>query len=562
MKTLGFFLGGILIGGALAFGVLSSQGTVDFESPFSMDEVTSARADSGGGDGDVLAGEFESPAEVADQDMEGKRRLRYHLARATIEALGGRIASCRTELRASVELEAQSSMLTPVVELLPEEERLPTLTWLIGEFDGVEWNDWEVWGMYERFGEPDIAFDAIAASLSEQDEYSSDHAGALIRIYPERAALLLMRLAEEGGWAAAACVNIAEMLRNSELEDLAIRFLRTAISLSPDYDRAYEVFMEIDPSRMQDLAQSAAQEHPESAKAWRRLAEAKLDGGDQAGAFEAFSRAAELGGNDQDELFRSMIRIDPEAALPAIRQLARPDDEDSLGMFGHALVANGLVDEAYETYLRAHALDPDDVTWLRCLVEIDPGRATVLLRETISSYTGSGQDEIVGARANALMLLGRNADAYEEYSAALSLDDDDWEWMEGIAASDPRRAAPLLEKRLEGSPDSRNIKGALGDAYAALGRDREAAALYRDVLDSSSSEKRWKISLAQVAPEEGLGILKADIRNAPDDGATWGALGDAYRKLGRPDEARKAYRKATAIDPSDWRWHTRLKALP
>ena len=105
---------------------------------------------------------------------------------------------------------------------------------------------------------------------------------------PERAALLLMQMAEEKGWEAGAYVNIAELLKEAGQEDMAIRFLRTAISLSPEYDRAYELFMQIDPSRMEDLAAAAAQEHPDSAKAWHRLAQARLDAGDKAGAFEAF----------------------------------------------------------------------------------------------------------------------------------------------------------------------------------------------------------------------------------------------------------------------------------
>jgi tetratricopeptide (TPR) repeat protein len=383
-----------------------------------------------------------------------------------------------------------------------------------------------------------------------------------VRIYPERAALLLMQMAEEKGWEAGPYINIAELLKEAEQQDMAIRFLRTAISLSPDNDRAYELFLEIDPARMEDLAAAAAQEHPTSAKAWHRLAQAKLDAGDKAGAFEAFKRSAELGHSNVDDIFREMIRCDASLALPAIRAIAKQNDEESQGLLGHAFVANGLVDEAYDTYIRAHSLDPDDVTWLRCLVEIDPTRAASVLRQTIASYDGSGKDEIVGARGNALRRLGHDAAAFEEYSAALEIDDDDWEWMQGIAASDPRRAATVLEKKLEGNPDSRNIKGALADAYAGMGRGAEAAELYRQILENDSAETRWKISYAQVDPAAGIAILKKDVDAEPDDDYKWGALGDALRRLGRTAEAREAYSKAREIDPADWRWHTRLKELP
>ena len=62
-------------------------------------------------------------------------------------------------------------------------------------------------------------------------------------------------------------------------------------------------------------------------------------------------------------------------------------------------------------------------------------------------------------------------------------------------------------------------------------------------------------------PGAGLAILKTDTEKAPNDDNTWGALGDAYRDLGRAAEARAAYEQANAADPSDWRWYTRLKAL-
>ncbi len=561
MKTLAFFVGGILIGGALAFGVLSSQGGIELDVPNLVGDDIPRPGQFGGGVRVAEPGAFEAPVEVSEQEIEESRLLRYHLACAVIEAIGGRMASCRSELRDCVELSAESSALASIVELLPEEERLPTLQWLIDEFEGVEWDEWEVWGMYRRFGEPDVAFDAIAGALAKLDGFSKKHASALIRIFPERSAILLMRLAEEGGWDAAACVNIAEALVGEEQAEMALRFLRTAISLAPDNDRAYELFLEIDPSRMEDLAAASTRENPDSSKAWNRLAQARLDAGDKAGAFEAFRRAAELGGRNTDDLYRSMIRCDAAAALSAIRALAASDSEEAQGLLGHAFVANGLTAEAYETYIRAHRLDPDDVTWLRCLVELNPTRAAHLLAQDARTYTGSSRDELIGARGNALMLLGRNSDAFEEYSAALQIDDDDWEWLQGIASSDPVRAAPILEQQLEESPDSRNLLGALGDAYAAMGRTSEAAELYRKALRSSSPETRWKIAYAKVDPVAGLALLRTDTVNQPESDSAWGALGDAYRDLGRTAKAKEAYAKAQLLDPADWRWHTRSAAL-
>jgi len=561
LKTLGFFVGGILIGAALAFGALSSRGSVALDIPY-LDSDDHLRRGTGGGDvRPADPGAFEAPDLVSEQEIAENRLLRYHLACAVIEAIGGRLESCRLELRDSVELGAESPALASVVELLPEEERLPTLQWLIEKFEGVEWDEWEVWGMYERFGEPEVAFDAIAGALAEMEKFSEKHASALIRIYPERAAILLMRLAEERGWSASAYVHIAEALVEGEQSEMALRFLRTAIALAPDQDRAYELFLQIDPSRMTDLAEASTRENPESAKAWNRLAQARLDAGDKAGAFEAFRRSAELGPSNTDKLFRSMIRCDPAAALPAIRALAELDDEEAQGMLGHAFVANGLAAEAYEIYIRAHSLDPDDVTWLRCLVELNPTRAVELLGQDAQTYTGSSRDELIGARGNALMLLGRNSDAFEEYSAALELDDDDWEWLQGIASSDPVRAAPILEKQLQASPKSRNLMGALGDAYAAMGRTSEAADLYRQALTSSSPERRWKIAYAQVNPAAGLALLRTDTVDSPESDSAWGALGDAYRDLGRTAKAKEAYLKAQALDPADWRWHTRSAAL-
>ena len=80
-------------------------------------------------------------------------------------------------------------------------------------------------------------------------------------------------------------------------------------------------------------------------------------------------------------------------------------------------------------------------------------------------------------------------------------------------------------------------------------------------LVAATGDQAGLIAYAQVEPEAGLAILKGDIESDPDSDSAWGALGDAYRDLGRTAKAKEAYSKARALDPADWRWNTRSANL-
>jgi tetratricopeptide (TPR) repeat protein len=572
LKTLLFFGMGILVGGALAYGVLSAgaagpglgfggasaSGTADLslyrdalQAPGVLDSPEAfAETDAAPEGGDD-----------AEDELKEYRLLRFEMAHASLHALAGRVAECRQSLARAIPAGADSDELASVVTLLPEEDRVPTLQWLLEEFEDVEWDQWMVWRLYARFGDPDIAFLEVSKAIAELEEFEDSFTNLLIELAPQRAAILLMSLAEEKEWGAGAYVAIARQLYQNEQSALALGFLRTALAMEPNLDSIYELFQEIDPACMAEIATVATTQHPDNAGAWRRLADARMNSNDKVGAFRAYVRAAELGAGDSDDIFRALIRCDAEAALPALRKLVDPEDEETVGLLGHAYLANGLKTDAYNSYMSAHQKDMDDVTWLRCLVELNPGRAVQIFAHDLQDYDGGDRDEIIGAQGNAFMRLGDREAAFQTYLLALEEDDDDWEWLQGIAAAAPERAAAIIEKKLKDNADSRDLKGALADAYAGMGRDGDAIRLYLEVMENDSHETRWKISFAKVDPAAGLARLREEVANEPDSDSTWGVLADALAAVGRKAEAVEAYEKAVQLDPADWRWRSRLDAL-
>lgn len=68
------------------------------------------------------------------------------------------------------------------------------------------------------------------------------------------------------------------------------------------------------------------------------------------------------------------------------------------------------------------------------------------------------------------------------------------------------------------------------------------------MLEKRPKDPRLKFGLAlevlkQGGTEEGIDLLREYLAEADDEGNGWGRLGAALRDAGRPDEARRAYRK-------------------
>jgi tetratricopeptide (TPR) repeat protein len=171
--------------------------------------------------------------------------------------------------------------------------------------------------------------------------------------------------------------------------------------------------------------------------------------------------------------------------------------------------------------------------------------------------TGAVSDELIGAYARALLETGEPEKAFDRYLEALRQDESDYEWIRGIARSDPSRALPILEKRAEAEAGNATVVGALGDAYAKLGMTPDAIRQYERAIQLSDESGRWMAALAQVDEGRGIAMLRSALDANPSDDEMWGALGDAYRELGNLGAARKAYDRALELDPGDWEWNRR-----
>lgn len=71
------------------------------------------------------------------------------------------------------------------------------------------------------------------------------------------------------------------------------------------------------------------------------------------------------------------------------------------------------------------------------------------------------------------------------------------------------------------------------------------------LLDSRPDDPRLLFGLAleylkEGRAEDGVEALRAYLERVDDEGNAWGRLGEALRKLGRAEEAQRAYRRGVA----------------
>jgi tetratricopeptide (TPR) repeat protein len=104
----------------------------------------------------------------------------------------------------------------------------------------------------------------------------------------------------------------------------------------------------------------------------------------------------------------------------------------------------------------------------------------------------------------------------------------------------------VLESRQRDQGADGDLVGAIGDAYAGLGRDGDAVRAYQQAYDMGGGAE-WLARMARVDPQGALTRLQDAIDAAPEDAALRGALGDALDALGRAAEARAAYDEARRL---------------
>ena len=154
------------------------------------------------------------------------------------------------------------------------------------------------------------------------------------------------------------------------------------------------------------------------------------------------------------------------------------------------------------------------------------------------------------------------------YQRAQQLDPEDSEWNDRVAECaaagriDGGAAGSLveaLEARLAAEPENDEIMGTIGDTLLSAGDREGAMEHYRLALAADPGDSEWLDKLVAISGEPKLDVLMALVEEGDANDELWGNLGDVYLDLGMSDEARDAYRKASALDPEDSEWLRKLQ---
>jgi len=408
-------------------------------------------------------------------------------------------------------------------------------------------------------------FDMALRLLGSDDDDLRGLAGAMVHADAARAERELAALALAKGWSNGNWVRVARALIDGRREDLARGFLLRAVDAGrvEGFDDLLSTLRGLDPDAALRCARRCLDGRSPSLETWQFVASLEAERGNRDAAFET-CRLALARFPDSEELVEQFVGIDANRAVPALARLAEDSSNDEcLGTAAKACLRCGLLSEAAAAYAAAHERDPWDSEWLRGLVALDPKLAEARIDALLGAVSRrtSGVDELVGARAQLLLKRGDRPAAFAAFEEAWALDREDSEWMRGMADADPARAATLFEARLAGGDGTRDVKGALGDACARLGRLAEARQLYEAALEEEDEPCEWDAARARVDPEGALARLHGFVESQEANEDAWGYLGLALEEIGRVDEARAAYDRALERAPGHSKFALRRALL-
>jgi Flp pilus assembly protein TadD len=173
----------------------------------------------------------------------------------------------------------------------------------------------------------------------------------------------------------------------------------------------------------------------------------------------------------------------------------------------------------------------------------------------------------MGDYGDLLTYLNRREEACMAYQRAQQIDPEDSEWNDRVAecaaSGDVQGGAgsslvEALQARLEAEPGNDELLGTIGDTLLASGDSEGALEHYRKALAVDPGDSEWLDKVVAISGQPKLDILLELTEETPTNDELWGNLGDVYLDMGMRDEAREAYRKAAALDPSDSEWERKL----
>ena len=367
-----------------------------------------------------------------------------------------------------------------------------------------------------------------------------------------------------------------------------------------------------DREKAREMFEEAARNDPDQIRNWLVLAQLAEDEARWTDALELYGKALVLA-QQPFALLQSIMRVsnrlgDFHRAIEMTEALAEAYPENGMiwGMLGILCYQGESLEEANRAILKAIDLGIDSfqlyLTLGRSLLEMDKSEEAI---RNLEKAVELKPDEFLGWINLSLSYL--TARKYEEAMASLNRagelqpESEQVLYLRGVILSRQERymeAIDPLERALAASPESEDIIFSLAVAFERTEQKEKAEELLRKVLllDPDNPEalnylgymwaekgerldeaREYIAKALESDPENGYIIdsmawvyyQKAEYQKAleeilhsiqyvKDDPVIYEHLGDIYRKLGRLDESREAWKKSLELDPKNEKLRNKL----
>lgn len=385
------------------------------------------------------------------------------------------------------------------------------------------------------------------------------------------------------------------------------------------FDQATGLLNKQQWAELRKLADSWSEAEPDVKDAWRFVATAARGVGDAETELRAWQRYYQLDETSSEAGVAYgqalLAHRKMHEALDHAQRLRQVHEGDaSVWVFlGLAQVANGALADADRSYRQALAIDPWRLDAYRYLADLAQARGDAVTAIAIwSRLSGlfSGQLAPRLALVRAYLAAGRPASAWSVLDQVQaepgSRSDADlaliW-YLQGMTLSRlgcPEQAVAAYRKSLDFKPQGSDWDWAgIGFAHSEMRRYPEAISAWRAAVDAAPNNEEWRYQLAVNLkdgghPEEALAITSDLVGRVPSDpkhwrqhgfvlavlardaeaipamerslqidsrqGKLWAALVESYQKVGRREDARRAYQQLRAVD-SQWAETTYREAI-
>ena len=252
-----------------------------------------------------------------------------------------------------------------------------------------------------------------------------------------------------------------------------------------------------------------------------------------------------------------------DASAPLTRLVSyQPASREPRQMLARAFLEEGRLDEAQRAYAGLAALEPDNLAVLRSLgrihgrlgdwaaarqawsrvTEIDPASPEPRLELAAACHRAGDVD---AAQAELRRILVREPDHVGALTQLARIQRD----------TDPEASLAGWSRLADLNPEAVEPRLQMARMYRQLQRLEEAEAGYRVVLDRNPTHGEALEALGQILerrdPEEAIRLFARWSEVDPTAVDPWMARGRFHARVGQPELAETAFRRAVALAPSD-----------